>query len=109
MTIGRALKFIARGLEDQPFRTSLNKAASIPQLYQILEEYSLSFDGGDFEEAFNHRLTKCQELEAAEQLKEFKMWWELLHRLLANETPSDSSCASKSSCADKSCCTTCGG
>ena len=30
------------------------------------------------DEAFHHQLTQCQETEAAEQLKEFKLWWDLL-------------------------------
>jgi len=41
-------------------------------------------------------LTQCQEMEAAEQLKEFKLWWDLLFRTLepvACETQCSGCCA----------------
>jgi hypothetical protein len=36
----------------------------------------------EFDEACNHRLTQCQQAEEAEQLREFRMWWDLLSQLL---------------------------
>jgi hypothetical protein len=44
----------------------------------VLAEESLTFSPHDFDEAFHHRLTQCQEEEEADQIKEFKMWWDLL-------------------------------
>ena len=90
MTIGNALTFIKRGLEDSDLRGRLNAATSMPELDQVLAEEDLLFSAGDFDEAFHHRLTQSQAMDAAEQLKEYKLWWDLLFRTLepaACETP----------------------
>ena len=80
MTIGNALTFIKRGLEDSDLRGRLNAATSLPEIDQVLAEENLLFSAHDFDEAFHHQLTLCQAMEAAEQLKEFKLWWDLLFR-----------------------------
>ena len=62
----------------------------------VLAEEDLLFSAYDFDEAFHHQLTQCQEMEAAEQLKEFKLWWDLLFRTLepvACETQCSGCCA----------------
>jgi len=82
MTIGNALTFIKRGLEDSDLRGRLNAATRLPEIDQVLAEADLLFSAGDFDEAFHHQLTRCQAMEAAEQLKEFKLWWDLLFRTL---------------------------
>lgn len=78
MTIGNALNFINRGLHDAVLRKQLNTAPDITACEKILAGEKLMFSANEFEEAFNHRLTQCQEEEEADQIKEFKMWWELL-------------------------------
>ena len=78
MTIGNALNFIDRGIHDAMLRRRLNTAADITEFENILAGEKLMFSADEFEEAFNHRLTQCQEEEEADQIKEFKMWWELL-------------------------------
>jgi hypothetical protein len=80
MTIGNALTFIKRGLEDSDLRGRLNAATSLLEIDQVLAEEDLLFSAPDFDESFHHQLTQCQEMEAAEQLKEFKLWWDLLFR-----------------------------
>ena len=78
MTIGNALAFIKRGLMDSELRNRLNSTKSSFELLKVLGDENLKFSAQDFEEAFRHRLTQCQEEEEAVQLNEFKMWWFLL-------------------------------
>jgi len=85
MTIGNALNFIQRGLEDSPLRKRLNLAASLSEIHRILADEGLIFSYHDFDEAFHKRLVKCQELEMAEELKEFKIWWDLLFQVLESD------------------------
>lgn len=82
MTIGNALAFIERGQGDGTLRDRLNAANSHRERDDVLAEEKLLFSAHDFDEAYNHRLTQCQEAEEAEQLREFKMWWDLLSQLL---------------------------
>lgn len=78
MTMRKALGFIERGLHDAELRRRLNKASSVSECEQVLGEENLTFSPRDFDEAVHHRLTQCQEAEEADQIKEFKMWWDLL-------------------------------
>ena len=82
MTIGNALAFISRSLDDAGLRESLNGAANKNEIDQILAKESLTFSANDFDEAYNHKLTECQEEDEAEQLKELKLWWNLLMQVL---------------------------
>lgn len=81
MTINNALTFIKRGQEDRSLRSRLNAAASADELSEILTAENLYFSAHDFDEAYHHRLTQCQEEEEADQLREFKMWWDLICQL----------------------------
>ena len=78
MTIGNALNFIKRGIHDNELRRGLNHAPSASELQVLLENESLPFSSHEFEEAFSHLLTQCQEAEEAEVLNEFGMWWRYL-------------------------------
>jgi len=78
MTIGNALGFIERGLHDAALRKRLNAASTAAECENVLGDENLKFSPHDFDEAFHHRLTECQEEEEADQIREFKMWWELL-------------------------------
>ena len=78
MTIGNALRFIERGLHDSGLRSKLNSASDAAECQKVLDEEKLTFSAHDFDEAFHHRLTQCQEEGEADQLREFKMWWDLL-------------------------------
>jgi hypothetical protein len=82
MTIANALTFIERGLADGALRARLNAAISPRELQDILVGKKIAFSAHEFDEAYHHRLTLCQEEEDADQLKEFKLWWDLLHRML---------------------------
>jgi len=81
MTIGNALTFIERGMADSALREHLNAATTEIELDHVLAEEKLIFSTHEFDEAFHHRLTLCQELEDADQLGEFKQWWDLLVRI----------------------------
>lgn len=78
MTIGNALGFIERGLHDAGLRRRLNAAATAAECEGALADEDLRFTPHDFDEAFHHRLTQCQGEEEADQIREFKMWWDLL-------------------------------
>ena len=68
----------------------------LPLLKELFSlEADLWFSVSDFDEAFHHRLTQSQAMETAEQLKEFKLWWDLLFRILepvARETRCSGCC-----------------
>ena len=78
MTIGNALGFIERGIHDATLRRRLNTASDSAECERILGEEKLIFSAHEFDEAYYHRLTRCREEQAADQIKEFKMWWELI-------------------------------
>jgi hypothetical protein len=82
VTIRNALAFIERGLRDTALRNRLNDARNLSELQHALEAEEILFSAEDFDEAFHHRLTQCQEEEEADQIKEFKMWWDLLAQSL---------------------------
>ncbi len=81
MTIGNALAFIKRSLNDSILRDRLNGASDKEEFDRVLAEEYLNFSSHEFDEAFNHKLTECQEEEEAEQLKELKLWWDLLGQI----------------------------
>lgn len=78
MTVANAQKFIKQGLGDRELRDRLNSASDLSELQKILEDENLGFSPNEFDEAFYNVLTECQSTEAADQVKEFKMWWEFL-------------------------------
>lgn len=82
MTIGNAMAFIKRGMTDSKLRKRLYAASSIEMRDDILADEHLMFSQDEFEEAFRNRLTLCQQAEDADQLNEFKMWWQMLTQLL---------------------------
>jgi hypothetical protein len=82
MTIGNAMKFIKQGIGDSELREQLNSARNIKERDEILFDEGLRFTHDQFEEAYRNLLTLCTEVDAADQLKEYKNWWELLTYLL---------------------------
>ncbi len=91
MTTKNALTFIKRGQTEKSLRSRLNKAATLDELTGILTAEKLVFSAADLDEAYHHRLTQCQEEKEASQLKDFKMWWELLNQVL-QPSANDSTC-----------------
>lgn len=89
MTISNALIFIQRGQRENMLRQRLNAASNIFELKKILAMEQLNFSEQEFDQAFQLQLVKCQDVEEAEQLKGFKMWWTLLLKFL--QTPPEHS------------------
>ena len=83
MTVANALTFIKRGLSEKTLRSRMNTANSVQAIEEILTEEKIHFTANEFDEAFYHRLTQCQEAEEADQVKEFKLWWNLLIQTMA--------------------------
>ncbi len=83
MTIGNAMDFIKRGITDSDLRDRLNTAPSLEKRDKVLSDEHLQFTHHEFDDAYRNLLTLCTEAEAADQLKEFKSWWEILTCLLA--------------------------
>ncbi len=81
MTIGNALNFIKKGLADGPLRDRLNSADNCEAMQEVLTEEGLVFSPQEFEDAINSLLVKCQSAEAADQLREFQMWWQMLEQI----------------------------
>ena len=59
MTIGNALTFIDRGLEDLELRKCLNAVADPAELQMALMNEKRMFSTHDFDEAYHHRLNQC--------------------------------------------------
>ena len=82
MTVHDASVFIERGLYDTPLRARLYSASSKVDLYDVLASEGLVFVDNEFDDAFYALLTQCQTEEKADQLREFKMWWNFLHQMV---------------------------
>lgn len=106
MSIARAKKFINRGQVDNELRRELNGADTMSDIETILEKHDLLFSPGEFEEAYSNLLTLCPTEDAANQLKEYKMWWDFLTGYLystENNIDFSTACASSSSCSAGTC------
>lgn len=77
MSVGQAKKFIQRGLRDSTLREDLNASSNQTALLAVLKREDLVFSAHEFDEAFHNLLVQCQEKEQADQLNEFKTWWNL--------------------------------
>ncbi len=82
MTVQNAIRFIERGISDSDLRRRLNTAPDEAACRKVLEEEDLAFSDQEFDEAFHHRLTQCREAEEADQIQEFRTWWDLLRSIL---------------------------
>lgn len=82
MTIGHALTFIKRGMTDAALRDRLNDAVTYAELQSVLDVEGLSFSPDEFEDAANSTLIKLPSWEASDELREFKLWWELLQKMM---------------------------
>lgn len=89
MSIANARSFIKRGMADSELRSRLNRTSSLPQLNRVLAEQNLVFSFSEFNDAYANTLIQCQFEDDANQLKQFKMWWDLLLMSLSNETPNN--------------------
>ena len=82
MTISNAKTFIRRGMQESTLRDEVNRASTAAALSALMEREGLVFSDHDFDEAFHNLLVQCQERQQADQLREFKMWWDLTTAVL---------------------------
>ena len=73
MALGKAIKFIKQIGFDDELRKDCYKSKSKAEL---LEKFD--FNEGEFEDAVNMQLVKCQTYEQAEHFQQLKMWFLLL-------------------------------
>lgn len=73
MALGKAISFVKQVISDNEFRRNCNKCASKEELLKELD-----FHEGEFEDAINMQLFKCQSYESANQIQQIKMWFSLL-------------------------------
>ncbi len=73
MAIGKAIKFIKQAGYDKQLRKTCYQSKSKEDLLQ-----KLGFDMGEFDDAINMQLVKCQTHEQAEHVQQLKMWFSLL-------------------------------
>ena len=73
MALGKAISFVKSAMYDNEFRRRCNKCVSKEEL---LKEHD--FHEGEFDDAINMQLVKCQSYEAADQVQQIKMWFALL-------------------------------
>lgn len=78
MPIANVRKFAKLAMNDAELRKTLNAAPDREARMAILEARGLPFTDAEFGEGFRSLLVECQSEVAADQLKEFKLWWELL-------------------------------
>jgi hypothetical protein len=77
MSIDSAEKFIMRAMKDRILRDMINEADDAEALSYILKLHSFDFNEFEFDDAYRVVLLKCPNEEAANALKEFKLWWNL--------------------------------
>ena len=85
MTINNGKLFLKRVAEDKKLRESLESASSQKQISEILSSMDCDFTPEEIETAFNMMHVQCQTEDQAEQIKQLKLWWDLLMRY----TPAD--------------------
>ena len=73
MALGKAIKFVKHVEFDDALRKSCYKSKSKAELLKRLD-----FDEGEFEDAINMQLVKCQAHEQAEHFQQIKMWFLIL-------------------------------
>lgn len=73
MALSNSLKFVKRFIADEEFREKCNSCASKDDL---LNEHG--FNEGEFEDAINMSLVKCQTYEEAEYYQQLRIWMALL-------------------------------
>jgi hypothetical protein len=86
MTVQNAIDFITRGLGDNQLRARINAAETPEARDEILEGEKLLFSNAEFDEGYHHKLTRCQTPDQADQLKEFKLWWDFLAQTMGPDS-----------------------
>ena len=78
MSIGNARKFMQATMRDKALRKALNAAPDVDARQAVLAEHDLTFTDDEFGEGFRSLLVQCQTEDAADELRQIKLWWEML-------------------------------
>lgn len=78
MSRQNAIDFIKLARTDKDLRSRFNKAADNAERRAILQEIDLEFNYPEFEDAFNNMLGNCQIEEQADDLRNFKLWYDYI-------------------------------
>jgi len=73
VALGKAIKFVEKARYNKKFRGQCNRSKSKTELLKTYD-----FDEGEFEDAINMQLVKCQTYKAAEHIQQLRMWFSLL-------------------------------
>lgn len=98
MSIKSALAFIERVRYEAEFRREACEAPPDGDFAVWLEASGYDFSMAESQDAFRSLLLKCRDEEAAEEVRELRLWFSLLAR--AEEEPSAAcgSCVKRNSC-----------
>jgi hypothetical protein len=77
MSILNAITFLSTAEKDVPFRKSCYRCKSRLELLEMLQGQGISFTPGEFEDAVNHLLLRCQTYEQADRVRELEAWFKL--------------------------------
>lgn len=98
MAFKSAIEFIERVRRDTEFR----RAACVASLDHVFSEWlaksEYAFTVPEIQDAFRSMLLKCQDEEAAEEVKELRCWFSLLSEETEETSPSCGSCAKRGDC-----------
>ncbi len=98
MALQTALDFIDRVRRDSAFRKA-GYAASLDHKFTAwLKESGFNFNQSEIWDAFRSMLLKCKDEEAADEVKELRVWYMLLAGESEESGGSCGSCAKKGSC-----------
>lgn len=78
MSIGNAQTFIRTVQTDKDLRKALNQAPDGEARQAVLAEHGLTFTAPEFGDGFRSLLIQCQTEDAADEIRQIKLWWEML-------------------------------
>ena len=78
MSVENAKIFIKKALNDKELRDGVNAASNSEEVAAFLESKNLAFNYSELDEAHSNLLTQCQHEDEANELKEFRMWWDMI-------------------------------
>lgn len=82
MSVENAKIFIKRALNDKELRDGVNSASTSEEVTAFLESKNIGFTFSELNEAHTSLLTQCQSEDDAQELKEFRMWWDMTVSML---------------------------
>lgn len=78
MSVQAAKKFIERAHCDAQLRRRLNESEGPERVMDVLRDNGFDFNLDELTQAYSRILVEAPDALAAEQLKEFELWWTIL-------------------------------